>query len=193
MGHLYIRFLAALLAAAASLAAAEGREDRWPTRERWNFDFGASVISAKPMGDFRTRLDGRHGVGIGAQWTEFRDDRWLKRTRLEWLTYRDSDPVGPAQVRTQMKTITLSFDQVIHFAPEPIGPYVVFGLGGLRSFYDESTPTARRHLDATRLLVTGGLGLRLANQVSLEARYSISSLQKSQDAATVQFCMGWHF
>lgn len=193
MGPTFLRILTALLAACTALAAQDRSEDRWPTRERWNYDFGASLISSQPMGDLKTRLDARHGVGIGAQWTEFRNDRWLKRTRLEWVTYREANPVGSAQLRTQMKSFTLSFDQVVHFASEPIGPYVVFGLGGVRTLWDESTPTQQRHLNATKLLVTGGVGLRLANQVSLEARYGVSSLAKSQDATTLQFCMGWHF
>lgn len=168
-------------------------------RHHWDYDFGASVQVSLPQGDLKTQMDNRTGVGIGMQWTGFKRDWWLSRTRFEWNVYPQSHAVGKAQVKTRMENLNLSFDQMVFFMKEPVGPYVFGGLGAVRTFVAE-TPTApasgamlpnRWH--TTKLAVTAGLGLRLANQVAVEGRYVVSSLNKTMDANTAQVVVSWYF
>jgi hypothetical protein len=163
----------------------------------WNYGFGAEVLATANQGDLRQAMGDRTGFGIGAQWTDFDRDWWLDRTRLEWNVFPESLPLGPGGMRTRMKNITLSWDQLVFFAREPIGPYVLGGIGAIR-WFREATPTLpgrgeTRSWNATKLGVTVGLGLRLANQVSLEGRYIVSSLDRNMDSRTAQLCLGWHF
>lgn len=191
-----LKACAALLAVLACLPAhAEGDEfsSRRSRRHNWNYDFGAELIALKPQGDLKTAMADRTGLGIGAQWTSFRRDWWLSRKRLEWTVLPEAEPVGASQTRTHVKTFSFHWDQVVFFNDEPLGIYVVGGLGAIRWFVDETTPAAGHSWHTTKLGVTAGLGVRLANQVSLEGRYVVSSLRKSMDANTAQVVLGWHF
>ncbi len=190
--------LVALVLGAVSLGAQE-RERSGKARWEDDYGFGASVQVARPEGDFKTRLGERAWIGIGAQWTGFHEDWWLSRTRFEWNVLPETQPTGAQGTRTYMKTLNLSFDQLVFFAGEPVGPYLIGGLGALRTFATETHTTplpgspreSRWHM--TKLAVTGGIGLRLANQVSVEGRYVVTSLNKSMDANTAQLSVSWYF
>lgn len=192
------------LAAVCLLAATSATAQDWPKeprhRENWHYGFGLELLATRPTGDLQTRLDGRSGLGFGMQWSHFHSDSWLGRTRFEFNVFPESRPTDRTQDRVRLQNLVLSFDEQFFLMREPLGPYLLFGLGGIRNFLTEvpaTTPIGQmdgaRSRHTTRLLLTAGAGLRLANQVSLEARLQVSGLDKSADNSSLQVCMGWHF
>ena len=88
----------------------------------------------------------------------------------------------------------LSFDRLYHFSGETKGCYVLAGLGAVRWFQDRTVglnPTLSSH--TTKLAVTAGAGYRFTTCFSAEARYLLSSVDKSLDGNMLQLGLNLRF
>ena len=155
--------------------------------------FTASVQADFPAGDLRNKLDGRSGLGLGLQWTHDHGDWDASRTRLEWNTFAEGGAVGALATRTYAKNYLLSFDHLFKLNRGNHQAYVVAGLGGARWNLEQTTGGISSSRWTTKLMVTGGLGVQIAQRVNLEARYGVSSVNRTFDANVVQISLGWRF
>ena len=155
--------------------------------------FGATVQADLPLGDLRTSLDRRTGLGVGVQWTREYGDWNASRTRLEWNTFPEGGQVGPAGTRTYAKNYLLSFDHLFKLNQGPVQSYLVAGLGGARWDLEQTTAGARTTLWTTKLVFTAGAGIQFGRRVDLEARYVVGSLSSTFDANVLQASLGWRF
>jgi len=101
--------------------------------------------------------------------------------------------VGPLGTKTYAKNYILSFDHLFKLNRGSHQAYVVAGLGGARWGVEQSTGALRSSDWTTKLAITGGVGVQLADRVNLEARYVVSSIGKTFDANTLQASLGWRF
>ena len=155
--------------------------------------FGAYVQAIAPLRELKTSLDGRTGYGLGVQWTHDHGDWNASRTRLEWNTFPESVPVGLQGTKTYAKNYTLSFDHLFKLNQGTSRVYLVAGLGGVRWDLEQTTAGVRNSEWTTKLALTGGLGVQIAERVNLEARYVASSVGRTFDANTLQASLGWRF
>lgn len=155
--------------------------------------FGAYAQADIPLRDLKENLDRRTGLGLGVQWTHDHGDWNASRTRLEWNTFAEGSPVGPLGTKTYAKNFILSFDHLFKLNQGTHQMYVVAGLGGARWYLEQNTGALRDSFWTTKLAITGGVGVQLAERVNLEARYVVSSVGKTFDANTLQASLGWRF
>lgn len=156
-------------------------------------EFGATVQADLPLRDLKTSLDRRTGMGVGVQWTHDHGDWNASRTRLEWNTFPEGGPVGPAGTRTYAKNYILSFDHLFKLNQGWSQAYLVAGLGGARWDVEQTTGAVRTSDWTTKLAFTAGAGVQLGRRVNLEARYVVSSVSSTFDANTFQTSLGWRF
>lgn len=159
----------------------------------WHSVFGAYVQVLGPLRELKTSLDGRTGFGLGVQWTHDHGDWNASRTRLEWNTFPESVPVGPQGTKTYAKNYTLSFDHLFKLNQGSSQAYLVAGLGGVRWNLEQTTAGVKDSEWTTKLALTGGVGLQIAERVNLEARYVASSVGRTFDANSIQASLGWRF
>ena len=160
---------------------------------RFRADFGAYVQAAMPLGDLKTNLDRRTGLGVGVQWTHEHGDWNASRTRLEWNTFPEGGPVGAAGTRTYAKNVLLSFDHLFKLNQGWSQAYLVAGLGGARWDVEQTTGTLRTADWTTKLAFTAGAGVQVGPRVNLEVRYVVSSVSRTFDGNTLQASLGWRF
>ncbi|BDU75188.1 outer membrane protein [Mesoterricola sediminis] len=191
-------FLALLLLAGPAFAGDDGgdKADKAEKKCHWHWrghsEFAWSAQLDLPVTDFGRAMDQRTGAGLGMQWSRVREDGRAHRTRLEWNLFPEGNPVNG--LKTKASNYLLSFDRIHPLTGKANGPYLVGGLGAVRWFVDR-TPVngdaARFH--TTKLAVTGGLGWRFSPTFSAEARYLVSSVDKSFDGNMVQLSAGMRF
>lgn len=169
------------------------REDWHSHRFHHHSDFGAYAQAVFPQKDLKQALDGGTGYGLGVQWTHDHGDWNASRTRLEWNTFAEGDPVAPLGTRTYAKNYLFSFDHLFKLNQGYYQAYAVAGLGGVRWNLEQTTNAVRKSLWTTKLGVTAGLGLQFGKRVNLEARYVVSSVKNTYDGNSVQASLGWHF
>lgn len=153
--------------------------------------FGAYAQGVMPLRDLKESLDKGTGYGLGVQWTHDHGDWHASRTRLEWNTFPEGDAVGGT--RTYAKNYTLSWDHLFKLNKGDSQAYLVAGIGGARWYEEQNTGALRATHWTTKLAITGGIGIQLAQRVNLEARYVVSSINKTFDANTLQASLGWQF
>jgi opacity protein-like surface antigen len=188
-----------LVLTSACLAPAfadEARDDARDCRVDWHSssDFAWQVQVDAPVKDLGRALDQRTGLGLGMQWTSYRSGGAANRTRLEWNVFPEGNPVGTAAVATKASNYVLSFDRLYHVSGTRAGVYVVAGLGAVRWFTDQTpgaNPTVSTH--TTKLAVTAGAGYRFNRAVSLEARYLVSSVNRTFDGNVAQGVLSMRF
>jgi len=163
------------------------------SRRHRHSTFTASVQANAPLRDLKKSLDGRTGLGLGAQWTRDHGDWHASRTRLEWNTFPESNPVGATGTKTYVKNYILSFDHLFKLNTGSTQAYLVGGLGGARWCIEQTTATTYDSRWTTKLAITGGVGVQFAKRVNLEARYVVSSVDKTFDANTLQASLGFRF
>ena len=183
------------LASAKALASCEQREceDRngccHPKGLRRPATFQAFVQTLVPLHDLGEDLGKRTGYGLGVQWTRDHDDRHASRTRLEWNTFPEGALVQG--IRTTAKNSGLSMDHLFKLNHEGWQAYLVAGLGGSRWCLEQTTAGIRDTRWTTKLAITGGIGIRVADRVSVEVRYVVSSIDRAFDANTMQVSLAW--
>lgn len=155
--------------------------------------FGAYAQAIFPQKELKAALDGGMGYGLGIQWTHDHGDWNASRTRIEWNTFAEGDPVAPLGTRTYAKNYIFSLDHLFKLNQGPTHAYVVAGLGGARWNLEQTTQNVRKSLWTTKLAFTGGLGVQLGDRVNLEARYVVSSIGNTYDGNSIQTSLGWHF
>ena len=169
--------------------------------------FGVYVQGVMPLRELKENLDNGTGYGLGLQWTHDHGDWNASRTRLEWNTFPESGAVAtsssvglgalgaltPLGTKTYAKNYTLSFDHIFKLNRGPHHAYLVTGLGGTRWGLTQTTGTVRNSCWTTKLAITGGIGVQVAERLNLEARYVVSSIGKTFDANTLQASLGWRF
>ena len=143
------------------------------------------------MRDLKESLDGRTGFGLGVQWTHDHGDWHASRTRLEWNTLPESSPVPGT--RTYAKNFILSWDHLFKLNQGVSQAYLVAGIGGARWYLEQTTDGRRDAQWTTKPAITAGAGVQIAQRVNLEARYVVSSINKTFDANTLQMSLGWRF
>lgn len=175
------------------------REPRSPRRDderktsRKRSSFGWTLQGSLPNRDFKARLD-ETGYGLGMQWTRWSSDTVIHRTRLEMNTWKEGEPVGPGQVRTQTRNVLFSFDRLFPMRTSGLGPYVAFGLGGSRWTQTQNGPAMpSREMKVTKLVVMGGLGFQFTPHIGIEGRYNAGGLDKTLDSTHVQVAMTLRF
>jgi opacity protein-like surface antigen len=178
--------------AAAPEKGSEAKKDR-RCQQHHESVFGVYAQADLPLRDLKESLDRRTGFGLGASWTHDHGDWHASRTRLEWNTFPEGGPVGPAGTKTYAKNYVLSFDHLFKLNQGTQQAYLVAGLGGARWGVEQTTGPVRTSDWTTKLAITGGVGVQLANRVNLEARYVVSSIGKTFDANMVQASLGWRF
>jgi hypothetical protein len=190
------RILPALVLAALAFpvhaedAKEESRHCRWHNWGR--SEFAWQVQGDIPAKDLGRALDERSGLGIGMQWTRFWDNGTANRTRLEWNVFPEGNAV--AGLKTKASNYVFSFDRMYFFSHKDQGLYVLGGLGAVRWFMDrtpEGGPTASSH--TTKLAVTGGAGWRFNRNLSAEARYMVSTVDRTFDGNVFQLSAGVRF
>ena len=148
--------------------------------------FAWSIQGSLPVRELRDVLDGRTGLGLGAQWYHGNDTGLVRRTRLEWNVFSEGGAVGPTALRTKASNYVLSFDHLWHPGGHDRGFYVLGGLGGVRWFTEQRDGLGLSQRDhTTKLAVSAGAGLRLG-RVILEGRYLASSIRDPFDGNLVQ-------
>lgn len=153
--------------------------------------FGQGVM---PLRTLKEDLDQRTGYGLGLQWTHDHGDRHASRTRIEWNTFPEGGAV--AGTRTYAKNILLSWDHLFNLNKQNKGEshvYLVSGIGGSKWYLEHSTDVLRDARWTTKLAITGGIGIQIADRMNLEARYVVSSINQTFDANTMQMSLGWQF
>lgn len=186
--------LAALCTGLVAAEDPEGKPAKTEYHHTHRHSFGGYVQGILPTNDLSTALDGQPGVGIGLEWIHRHRGPWSSRTRFEWNTFPEGNPVDPGQVRTSAMQYLLSFDRFFHFGEGLHTPYLVGGLGGTRWFIEQHSPEGLLLNDhTTKLAVTGGVGMRISNYFALEARYVTSGIKKSFDSNTAQLALSWRF
>jgi opacity protein-like surface antigen len=159
----------------------------------WKHNFGATVQVSGPLRDLKTQMDGRIGYGLGVQWIHDSGDWHASRTRMEYNVFAEGPAVGPLSVKTYSKNYLLGWDHLFKLNPGPSHAYLVAGIGGVRWVQDQNSTLGHASFQTTKLQVTGGVGVRIAENVNLEARYVFSGIQKTFDANVVQASLGWRF
>lgn len=159
--------------------------------------FAAYVQTSVPLRELKDSLDHRNGFGLGIQWTRDHGDWHASRTRLEWNTFAESNPVPTvwpaAYTKTYAKNYVLSFDHLFKLNQGKAQAYLVGGLGGARWCVEQTTMTSYDSRWTTKLALTGGVGVKLADRVSLEARYVVSSIGQTFDANMLQASLAFRF
>jgi len=176
--------------------AQDAHDDRDDCRINWHSssDFAWQVQVNTPVTALGRALDERTGLGLGMQWTRNRANGVSNRTRLEWNVFPEGNPVGAAGTTTKASNYVLSFDRLYHFSGEAKGVYLLGGLGAVRWFTDQTpalNPTVSTH--TTKLAVTGGAGYRFNRGVAAEARYVVSSVDRTYDGNVVQLVSSMRF
>lgn len=168
--------------------------DDWHSH-RWHHhtEFGAYAQAIFPQKELKQALDGGTGYGLGVQWTHEHGDWNASRTRLEWNTFAQGDPVAPHGTQTYAKNYLFSWDHLFKLNQGRYQAYAVGGIGGVRWNLEQTTNAVRKSLWTTKLAVTAGLGVQLGSRVNLEARYVVSSIQNTYDGNSLQASLGWHF
>lgn len=147
------------------------------------------VQTVQPLHDLKQRLDGRSGYGIGVQWLREHSDRRASRTRLEWNTFAEGSPAQDPH--TYVKNYGLGWDHLTSLNPGRRHGYLVTGIGVSRWLVERGSPNGVDARWSTKLSLTGGLGFRLAEGMNLEARYVITSLDRTFDANSLVLSLGW--
>jgi hypothetical protein len=168
-------------------------------RTHWHHHYCQSDFAWQVQADFPTKdlgraLDNRVGLGLGMQWSHYRSAGVAHRTRLEWNVFPEGNAVGPDAVKTKASNYVLSFDRLYHFSGENQGFYILGGLGGVRWFLDHTegaNPTQSSH--TTKLAITAGAGYRFNRAVSAEARYLVSSVDRTFDGNVLQGSVSMRF
>lgn len=155
--------------------------------------FGAYAQALKSQNGLKEALDGGMGYGVGVQWVHEHGPWSAGRTRLEWNTFAEGDPVPPLGVRTYAKNYLLSFDHLFLLNRGSAQAYLVVGAGGVRWNLQQTDGVARTNLWTTKLALTGGVGVRFGQRANLEARCVVGSLKEPYDGTTVQVALGWGF
>ncbi len=199
MGHV-LRNLAFLLCAASVAPGFADEPDAKPAHHRWHWhsrdrsDFAWQVQANLPAKELGTALDHTTGLGLGVQWNRYLKDGLARRTRLEWNVFPEGGPAGTPALKTKASNYVLSFDHLYHFSGAAKGPYVLAGLGGVRWFFDrtpDNGPRVSSH--TTKLAVTAGAGYRFNRALSAEARYLVSSVDRTYDGNVLQGSVGMKF
>lgn len=182
-----------------SAAAADGEKKERGCCHGWRHHrhghphavFGAYVQGLMPVRDLKEDLDGRTGFGLGVQWIHDHGDWHASRTRLEWNTFAESR--SAAGVRTYAKNYILSWDHLFKANKGEHQAYLVVGIGGARWYHEQTGAGFRDSRWTTKPAITGGAGVSFARRMNLEARYVVSSLDRTFDANTLQASLGWRF
>jgi hypothetical protein len=191
---LVVRLCLVPLILGCSLLAAEEPEKKEPVRE-WchHSSFGAEIQTNWPARELKDELDRRVGYGVGLQWVHEHGEYHARRTRVEFNVFPEGNPVGPTGVKTYAKNHLISFDHLFRVTGSLQGPYLVAGVGGAHWVLDQSTTGPTNRLSTNKLVFAGGIGMQLSPRVNLEARYTLSGIQKTFDANTTQLSLGWQF
>ncbi len=157
----------------------------------WKADFGASFQTLQAQKEMKDFLSDETGYGVGLQWWHERGGSRISRTRFEWNVF----PEGTQQdgSKGKAKQYLIGWDHLIKLNQGPNHAYVLAGLGGVRWCLEDTRTEGRHKQQTTKLHFTGGLGVRVANSVALEARYVVSSINKTFDGNTTQFSLSWCF
>jgi hypothetical protein len=170
--------------------ACQGHRWHWESRS----EFAWQVQVDAPVQGLGRALDQRTGLGLGVQWTRDRTNGITSRTRLEWNTFPQGNPVGAAGLQTRASNYVLSFDRLYHFGGGAKGVYVLGGLGAVRWFLDETPAGGPTHsFHTTKLAVTGGAGYRFNHAVAAELRYFVSSVNEAYDGSAAQAAFSMRF
>ncbi len=153
--------------------------------------FGAYAQGVMPLRDLKESLDSRTGFGLGVQWTHDHGDWHTSRTRLEWNTFPESNSL--AGTKTYAKNYILSWDHLFKLNQGTSQAYLVAGVGGARWYFEQKAGGLQDARWTTKPAITGGVGVQLARRVNLEARYVVSSIDRTFDANTLQMSLGWRF
>jgi len=178
---------------AGKRAKAEFRHSHHRFNFRYHPIFGAFAQAALPLRDLKENLGHRTGFGLGVQWTHEHGDWNASRTRAEWNTFPEGGAVGPLGTKTYAKNYVVSLDHLFKLNQGRFQTYLVAGLGGARWNMEQTTAGVRTSEWTTKLAITGGVGVQIAERVNLEARYVVSSVESTFDANTLQASLGWRF
>ncbi len=194
--HAALRPLLFILCAATLPAAAEDAPESKKCLWHWHHksEFAWQVQANFPSKDLGRALDSRTGLGLGMQWTRDRGHGITNRTRLEWNVFPEGNPVGTDAIKTKASNYVLSFDRLYHFSGEDRGVYILGGLGAVRWFLDRTPvdgPRASSH--TTKLAVTAGAGFRFNHAVAAEARYMVSTIDRTYDGNVLQASVSMRF
>lgn len=187
------RALCALLLCVGLSAAEEQKPEPTHKHRSHHHYFGGSLQALKPHNELDKALDGGMGYGIGLQWTHSHGGPWASRTRFEWNTFAEGDPVDPGQVKTYAKQYLLSFDRLYHLGSSPRAPYLMGGAGGVKWDVRKTSPTQTQRDHTTKLLFSAGVGMHFTDTFGLELRYVVSSIGKTYDGNTAQVALDWRF
>jgi opacity protein-like surface antigen len=185
------------LAAMTALTAAE--DQKAPRRHRHphhdcQSTFAWQAQANLPLKELGQAQDHRTGLGLGVQWRHDHGQGHSSRTRFEWNTFRESPALGAQALKTRTSNYILSFDRLYHVSGRDGGFYVVGGLGAVRWFQDRTAgPEPTRSSHTTKLGVTAGAGWRFNDRLSLEARYLVSSLDRTFDGNVLQAGLSLRF
>lgn len=173
--------------------AAEWTNDHHHWHHHSHSQFGAYAQALLPQHELKEALNRGTGYGLGVQWTHDHGSWNASRTRLEWNTFAEGDPVPPQGTRTYAKNYLLSCDHLFKLNQGRAQAYAVAGVGGVRWNLEQTTQGVRSSLWTTKLAFTAGLGVQLGERVNLEARYVLSSIQTTYDGNSLQISLGWRF
>jgi hypothetical protein len=194
--HSVLRKTLLILSAALALPALAGEDTKESTKCRWSWRsdsvFAWQAQLDLPAKDLGRALDHRTGLGLGMQWTRFRDGGAANRTRLEWNVFPEGNPVDG--LKTKASNYVLSFDRLYHFSGKNQGAYILGGLGAVRWFLAQ-TPEGgtAQSMHTTKLAVTAGAGYRFTRSVTAEGRYMLSSVERTFDGNVVQAGVSMRF
>jgi hypothetical protein len=139
---------------------------------------GVQAQANLPMGDLKTLVDSKLGVGAGVH-AQFAIGGGLAvRPRLDFNTWSETDVNGlSTTVRNKVSNISLGGDVLFHVEGKTTeGIYFLGGLALVKWSYEETTAGVKRNYDASHLGLSVGMGYQWNASFGTEARYVRSTL-----------------
>lgn len=152
--------------------------------------FGLQGHVSIPMGDLKDAVDSKPGLGLGAHvaW-EFQPQMQL-RGRIDHMQFPN---VKVSTLDTKVSNLSYGVDYLYSFQGQS-GSYVLGGLSLNRWEQEVNMPVMGMHnASTTRLGVALGGGFAFNRNVSMEARYVMSSFDAGTDASFLQATVLYRF
>jgi hypothetical protein len=152
--------------------------------------YGVQGLVNIPLGDLKTYVDSKPGVGIGVQGTFDLGDGHMLRTRLDYGVYQEASFDTFKQTASYL---SLGGDYLYFIAGKPEGFYLTGGLSVVRWSFQHKDPGTNLTSDTTKIGLAAGLGYQWNATVGTEARWLHSSVSSHFKADALQAAVTFRF
>ncbi len=148
---------------------------------------GVQAQANLPMGDLKTLVDSKLGIGIGVHAQFALGGGLAVRPRFDFNTWSETDVNGlPTSVSNKVSNLTLGADALYYVEGKTTeGIYFLGGLALVKWSYEENAAGVKRSYDASHLGLSVGMGYQWNATFGTEVRYLRSSLGNGYDGDTL--------